>query len=89
VNISDTTSSAMSSAEEQIARLRNQVESLMRDRVTPMMTDAAGRAEAALNTATGVVRNQADAVSGHVRKQPLIAIFVAAGVGYLVGRIIR
>jgi ElaB/YqjD/DUF883 family membrane-anchored ribosome-binding protein len=89
VNISDTTSNTIGNAEEQIARLRRQVEALMNDRVTPMVSNAAGRAEAALHTATDSVRGQADALSGQVKKQPLAAIAVAAGVGFLIGRIIR
>ena len=32
----------------QITRLREQVETLMKDRVTPAVTDAAGRAESAV-----------------------------------------
>ncbi len=89
MNMSDTTSNVMGNAEDQIARLRSQVEALMKDRVTPMVTDAAGRAEAALHSAAGTVRGQADALSGQVRKQPLISLVVAAGVGFLIGRIIR
>jgi ElaB/YqjD/DUF883 family membrane-anchored ribosome-binding protein len=89
MSIADRTSSAMDSAEDQIARLRNQVEALMKDRVTPMVTNAAGRAEAALHSASDTVRGQADAVSGRVRQQPLVAVLVAAGVGFLIGRIIR
>jgi ElaB/YqjD/DUF883 family membrane-anchored ribosome-binding protein len=89
VNISDTTSNTIGNAEDQIARLRSQVEALMKDKVTPMVSNAAGRAEAAMHSATDRVRGQADAVSGQVRKQPLAAIAVAAGVGFLIGRIIR
>jgi ElaB/YqjD/DUF883 family membrane-anchored ribosome-binding protein len=89
MTITDKASSAMDNAEDQIARLRSQVEALMKDRVTPMVTDAAGRAEAALHSASASVRGQADALSGQVRKQPLVSILVAAGVGFLVGRIIR
>ncbi len=89
MSISDTTSSAMHSADEQIARLRSQVEALMKDRVTPMVANAAGRAESALHSATDSVRGQADALSGQVRKQPLAALLVAAGVGFLIGRIVR
>jgi ElaB/YqjD/DUF883 family membrane-anchored ribosome-binding protein len=73
----------------QIAHLRAQVEALMKDRVTPALTDMAGRAENALNTAAGAVRGQAQNLSGHVREQPLIAILVAAGIGYLLGRTTR
>jgi len=76
-------------AQAQIERLRDQVEALMKDRVTPAMADFAGRAETAVHTATGAVRQQADAVSGRVKQQPLIAILVAAVVGWLLGRVMR
>lgn len=73
----------------QIARLREQVETLMKDRVTPAVANAAGRAESAVYGAAGVVREQADAVSGKVREQPLLAILIAAAVGFVLGRTIR
>ncbi|HEY2616032.1 MAG TPA: hypothetical protein VGI78_01720 [Acetobacteraceae bacterium] len=73
----------------QIARLREQVETLMKDRVTPALADAAGRAESAVYGAAGVVRGQADAVSGKVREQPLLAVLIAAAVGFVLGRTIR
>ncbi len=72
-------------AAEQIAKLREQVEVLMRERVTPALADVAGRAE----TAMGAVRDQADAVSGQVRDRPLIAVAVAVGVGFLIGRLMH
>jgi len=46
----------------------------------------AGRAESAMNSAADMVRDQAQMVSGHVREQPLVAILLAAGIGYLLGR---
>jgi len=70
----------------QIAHLRDQVEALMNDRVTPAVADMAGRAENAMNSAAGMVRDQAQMVSGHVREQPLVAVLLAAGIGYLLGR---
>jgi ElaB/YqjD/DUF883 family membrane-anchored ribosome-binding protein len=78
-----------SDARDQIARLRDQVDSLMRDRVTPALSDAAGRARSAYDDASDLARDQADALGGRVKEQPLIAILVAAGVGYLIGRIVR
>ena len=39
--------------------------------------------------APDTVRGQAEAVSGRVREQPLIALLIAAGVGYILGRFIR
>jgi ElaB/YqjD/DUF883 family membrane-anchored ribosome-binding protein len=69
----------------QIARLREQVESLIREKVRPAMEDAAHRAEAA----TAVVRERADEFAGAVRHQPLTAILIAAAVGFLLGRASR
>lgn len=73
----------------QIAHLRAQVEALMNDRVTPAVTEMAGRAENVMNQAAGMVRNQTDTLTGHVRDQPLIAVLLAAGIGYLLGRTTR
>ena len=79
----------MDDAQAQIARLREQVESLMKDRVTPAVADFAGRAENAVHSAGGVVRDQAQVVSGRVKDQPLIAILVAAAIGWVLGRVMR
>ena len=74
-------------AKEQIRQLRDQVQSLMADRVTPALSDAAGRAQDAATQARDYASDKADLLSGRVRDQPLIAVLVAAGVGYLLGRI--
>ncbi|HEY1412422.1 MAG TPA: hypothetical protein VGF36_09780 [Rhodopila sp.] len=76
-------------AQAQIVRLREQVEALMKDRVTPAVADYAGRAESAYHTASGAVRDQAQAVSGRVKDQPLVAIMIAAAVGWILGRVMR
>jgi ElaB/YqjD/DUF883 family membrane-anchored ribosome-binding protein len=75
--------------QSQIERLRQQVEALMKDRVTPAVADFAGRAENAVHSTSTAVREQAEAVSGRVRQQPLIAILIAAGVGWVIGRAMR
>lgn len=74
-------------AKEQIRQLREQVQSLMADRVTPALSEAAGRAQDAATHARAYASDKADVLSGQVRDQPLIAVLVAAGVGYLLGRI--
>ena len=76
-------------AQDQITRLREQVEALMRDRVTPVLASAADRAQSVYGQASDIAHDQADALGGRVREQPLVAVLVAAGVGYLVGRIVR
>lgn len=77
------------SATTQIARLRAQVESLMRDRVTPALADAAGRAESAVHAASDKVREQSETVAGKVREQPLMAVLIAVAVGFVLGRVTR
>jgi ElaB/YqjD/DUF883 family membrane-anchored ribosome-binding protein len=61
----------------------------MKDRVAPALADAAGRAESAVYSAADTVREQAESVSGKVREQPLLAVLIAAGVGFILGRAIR
>ncbi len=72
----------MGDTQRQINQLRGQVETLMRDRVTPAVTDVAGRADRAVSAA----REQAEAVSGQVQERPVLAILIALGIGYLLGR---
>lgn len=76
-------------ATAQLARLREQVETLMKERITPALADAAGRAESAVYGASGAVRDQAEALSGRVREQPMIAVLIAAGIGFVLGRAMR
>lgn len=83
------TSGKAEDAHAQIARLREQVEALMKDRITPAVADVAGRAESAVYGAADTVREQMENVSGRVREQPLMAILVAAAVGYILGRATR
>ena len=85
---SDTTGKS-EDAHAQIARLREQVEALMKDRITPAVADAAGRAVSAVYGAADSVREQMENVSGRVREQPLLAILIAAGVVYILGRATR
>ena len=79
----------MDDAQAQIERLRAQMDTLMKDRVTPAIADFAGRAESAVNSASGSVKHQAEAVSSRVRQQPLIAILIAAAIGWVIGRAMR
>ena len=74
---------------EEIARLRAQVEQLMRDRVTPAVADAAGRAEEAAYQARDYAQAKVETVARSVRERPLTALAIAAGVGYFIGRVSR
>ncbi len=76
-------------AQTQITQLRKQVESLMGERVTPVLADAAGRAETAARQASDYTKDRADDVAEQVRDRPLIAIALAGFVGYVLGRFVR
>jgi ElaB/YqjD/DUF883 family membrane-anchored ribosome-binding protein len=73
-------------AMSQISRLREQVETLMRDKAIPAMGAAAERMEGAAQDAAEVVRGRADALAGVVRDKPLTAIAIAIAIGFLFGR---
>jgi ElaB/YqjD/DUF883 family membrane-anchored ribosome-binding protein len=70
----------------QIARLREQVETLVREKAVPAMGAAAERMEGAAHEAADVVRSRADALAGVVRDKPLTAICIAIALGFLFGR---
>jgi ElaB/YqjD/DUF883 family membrane-anchored ribosome-binding protein len=73
----------------QIARLRAEVESLMKDRVTPAVSGLAGQAQDAYSSARKMVSNQSEMVSSQVKNQPLLAIAIAAAIGWVIGRVMR
>ena len=76
-------------AKEQIAQLRDQVQTLMSERVTPVLANAAGQAEQYARQAKDMYDDQAEMLSERVRESPIVSLLIAAGVGYLFGRIAR
>ncbi len=75
-------SSHTDEAMAQITRLREQVETLMREKVAPAASDLSDRAGAAS-------RDAVDTLGQSVRAQPIPALLIAAGIGYLFGRLSR
>ncbi len=86
---SDTLHDAAQDAKEQIAQLRSQVQTLMAERVTPALANAAGTAEEYARQARDLASDQTEVLSDQVRESPIVAILIAAGAGYLLGRIAR
>jgi ElaB/YqjD/DUF883 family membrane-anchored ribosome-binding protein len=80
---------ASSDAKEQIAQLRSQVQMLMNERVTPALSNAADKAQKYVDQARETYEGQTEALSERVRESPILAVLVAAGVGYLLGRVAR
>ena len=87
--ISDSFNDTAQDAKEQIAQLRDQVQTLMAERVTPALANAAGQAEDYARQAKNMASDQTEMFSEHVRESPIVAILIAAGAGYLLGRIAR
>jgi ElaB/YqjD/DUF883 family membrane-anchored ribosome-binding protein len=85
----DTIRNRAADANDQIAQLREQVEALMNDRVTPALANFSGRAESMARSASDMAREQASAVTGKVREQPLFAVLIAGFAGFLIGRLFR
>jgi ElaB/YqjD/DUF883 family membrane-anchored ribosome-binding protein len=63
---------------EQLANLRARIEELTEERIRPAVTDAANQ-----------IREQTDALAARVRDQPLAAVVIAFGIGFLLGRAMR
>ena len=74
-------------AQEELAKLRAQVERLMQERDTPALAGAADQVSDYANRAREAVEERADAISETVREKPLMAIGIAALGGYLIGRL--
>ena len=87
--VTDTFNDAAQDAKEQIAQLRAQVQTLMAERVTPALANAAGSAEGYARQARDIASDQTEMLSEQVRESPVVAILIAAGAGYLLGRIAR
>lgn len=87
--MSDHVNDTAQDAKEQIAQLREQVQTLMAERVTPALANAAGQAEQYARQAKDIYDDQSEMLSERVRESPIVAILIATGVGYLLGRIAR
>jgi len=74
----------------QIAGLREQIEELVKGRVAPPSGDGAVCSEIAVCcSAVKAVQRHAEELSGRIRERPLMALLIAASVGFVLGRAIR
>jgi ElaB/YqjD/DUF883 family membrane-anchored ribosome-binding protein len=80
---------SLDDAQSQIDQLRRQMNSLVGDHVTPTLNQAADRLQTTAKQAHSYTMDQADSVAEQVRDRPLVAIAVAAAVGYVLGRFVR
>jgi uncharacterized protein YjbJ (UPF0337 family) len=71
----------------ELSRLRGQVERLMRDRVSPALSDAAGAAGDYAQRAKEVATRQGEQAAAVVRENPLVTVGLVAAVAFLLGRL--
>lgn len=87
--VSDTAEAYVHDAADELARLRSQVETLMNERVTPMLGSVVHSAEHAAKAATDEVRHQAERLTDAVHGKPLAALGIAALAGFVLASILR
>ena len=73
----------------QIARLRERVDALVREKALPAMENLVAQGEATAREACAWSREHAETARGVVRTQPLAAVLIAAAVGFVLGRAAR
>jgi ElaB/YqjD/DUF883 family membrane-anchored ribosome-binding protein len=81
--ISNTIHALADDVQAELAHLRQQVDGLMTQSISPTVSALAHRAEDAAHAASHAVTAKADELSATVKAQPLAAIAVAGAAGFL------
>ena len=71
----------------EISRLRGEVERLMRERMSPALSDAADTAGDYAQRAKDVAVRQGEQAAAVVRENPLVTVGLVAAVAFLLGRL--
>ena len=74
-------------AQGEITRLRGEVERLMRDRVSPALSDAADTAGDYAQRAKDVAVRQGEQAVEVIKENPLVTVGLVAAVAFLLGRL--
>jgi len=76
-------------ANPEIAHLREKVEMLMNERVTPALGAVADHAQTVVRNASSEFRQQTTRLSETVQQQPLTAIAIAVAAGFVLANLTR
>jgi hypothetical protein len=76
----------LADVQSQMGDLRDQVQALTTNQLTPVATDWAGKTGAAARRARSTMVDQTQGFSGQVNERPIAAILLAITVGWAVGR---
>jgi len=88
-NVQNIADSVAQDAKAELAQLRAQVDSLMKERVNPALSGLAHQAEATAHQAGAEMRHQAARVTGAVQEKPIAALAIAAAAGFVLAQMIR
>ncbi|MCQ4161410.1 hypothetical protein NON00_15935 [Roseomonas sp. GC11] len=77
------------SVEERLADLRQRLDQILEEQVSPTLSRAGDRAQQAARHVRDTARREAGQVMEVARERPLATIAVAMGVGYLLARMLR
>jgi ElaB/YqjD/DUF883 family membrane-anchored ribosome-binding protein len=87
--MSNTINTVTDDVQAEIACLRQQMDKLMAERVTPVVSALAHRAEDAAKATSDAVSARADELSATVKAQPLAAIAIAGAAGFLLAGLVN
>jgi len=76
-------------ANPELAHLREKVEMLMNERVTPALGAVADHAQTVVRNASNEFRQQTTRLSETVQQQPFMAIAMAAAAGFVLAKLAR
>jgi len=89
VATASTSSGSTEDPKSHLQRLRQEVDELTADRVSPVVADLSARAHHTLDETTAAVRGQTQVVSERIRQRPFVAIAIGVAVGFVLSRMIR
>jgi ElaB/YqjD/DUF883 family membrane-anchored ribosome-binding protein len=77
----------LKSANAELQRMKDAIEATVRNTVAPTVAEIVAKAAASAMQGQKQVQDYSETVSGGVRNRPLLSILLAAGVGFVAGRI--
>jgi hypothetical protein len=92
LNMSSTTlrksaTNPIKSANDQIQRMKDEIEASVRDTIAPTVADIVAKAAASAIYGSNQVREYSDTVAGGVRNRPLLSVVFASVLGFVAGRL--
>jgi ElaB/YqjD/DUF883 family membrane-anchored ribosome-binding protein len=87
--INDTAQTYADDARAEIAALRAKVDMLVQNRVNPALHAMAQEAETMAHSAADTMKAQATRLTDGVKDQPVMALGIAAAIGFMLATLVR